>query len=105
MRPESRTSGRWRRRHTPWHPPVKLVVPIVPRFAVSTLKAALPLEDIWSPYFQALVPLISPESVPSVWKDCRVAVRVAFKEIESAATPCALASRTARRCSPHAAAR
>ena len=70
----------------PLLPPVKIVVGMIPRFPVSTVKSVLALDDIGSPYFQALVPLISPESVArATRKDHHVMVRVAFKDIERAA--------------------
>ena len=70
---------------SPLVPPVRFVVGIVPRFPVSTLKAVLPLDDIGSKYYQALLPLISPESVVRVKNRQRELVQWAFNEVDSAA--------------------
>jgi len=69
----------------PLMPPVRFVVGIVPQFLVSTLKAVLPLDDIGSKYYQALLPLISPESVVRVKNQQRELVQWAFNEVDSAA--------------------
>jgi len=71
----------------PLMPPVKIVVGTIPRFPISTVKALLAPDDIGSPYFQALVPLISPESVARAKKDHSMMVRVAFHEIGWAGNP------------------
>ena len=65
----------------PMIPPVKIIVKAVPRYPVSTLNAVLAPDDIGSRYFQALVPLISPESVARFKSRHRELVRVAFSEI------------------------
>ena len=70
----------------PLMPPVKIVVGAVPRHPVSTLTAALPPNDIGSPFFQAHIPLISPESVARAKKERYQMVRLAFNEIEQAQT-------------------
>ena len=71
----------------PLMPPIKIVVGTVPRFPVSTLKAVLPLDDTRAPYFQALVPLISPESVARFRDNHRGWVQLAFDEIKLAEHP------------------
>jgi hypothetical protein len=65
-------------------PPIKVVVGTVPRFPVSTLKAVLPPDYTRSPYFQALVPLMSPESVARFRDNHRGWVQLAFDEIKHA---------------------
>ncbi len=65
-------------------PPVRFVVGIVPQYPVTTLKAALPLDDIGSPYYQALLPLISPELLARVTLGQRELIQRAFKEVERA---------------------
>jgi hypothetical protein len=65
----------------PMMPPVKIVVRVVPRYPVSTLKAVLAPDDISSRYFQALVPLISPESVAERKGNNAEMIRLAFSEI------------------------
>ena len=69
----------------PLMPPVRFVVGIVPQLPVSTLMAVLPVDDIGSPYFQALLPLVSPESVARVKSGQRELVQWAFNEVERAA--------------------
>ena len=66
----------------PLMPPIKIVVGTVPRFPVSTLKAVLLPDEIGSPCFQALVPLISPESVARFRDNHRGWVQLAFDEIK-----------------------
>jgi hypothetical protein len=68
----------------PLMPPVKIVMAVIPQFPVSTLNAVLPLDDIGSPYFQALLPLISPESVARFMSGHKGWVQRAFNEIERA---------------------
>jgi hypothetical protein len=68
----------------PLMPPVKIAVGIIPRFPVSTLEALLLLDDICSPYFHAIVPLISPESVARAKKDHNIMVQAGFNEIRRA---------------------
>jgi hypothetical protein len=69
----------------PLLPPVRFVVANIPHFSVSTLKAVLPLDDIGSPFFQALLPLISPESIARFKSGHEELVRSAFNEVERAA--------------------
>lgn len=71
----------------PLMPPVKIVVGTLPRFPVSTLKALMVPDDIGSPYFQALVPLISPESVAHRKGNHTDMTRFAFFEIGRAENP------------------
>ena len=68
-------------------PPVRIVVDAVPCFPVSTLKAVLALDDVCSSFFEALVPLISPESVARFKNNRRGWVELAFKEITRAERP------------------
>jgi hypothetical protein len=65
----------------PLMPPVKIVVGTVPRFPVSTLKAVLPPDDIGSPFFHALIPLLSPETVARLKDNHRGWVAKAFLDI------------------------
>jgi hypothetical protein len=63
-------------------PPVKIMVEVTLRFPVSTVRAALLPDDIGSPYFRAIVPLISAESVARASKSApEIVVRAAFREI------------------------
>jgi len=71
----------------PLAPPIKIVVGTVPRFPVSTIRALLALDDIGSPYFQALVPMISPELVAKLKGDKKAMTQFAFSEIVRAITP------------------
>ncbi len=87
----------------PLMPPVRVVVASVPRFPLSALRAALPADDIFSPYCQAVVPLISPESLARFRQSPGEIVRLAFKEISNAETPsagvpCCCASFAPRSC-------
>ncbi len=70
---------------SPLIPPTKFVVGIISQFPVSTLKAVLPPDNIGSPYFQVLLPLISPESVAHFKSGHKELVLMAFHEIERAA--------------------
>jgi len=71
----------------PLMPPVKIVVGTVPRFPVSILETVLASDDICSPFFQALVPLISPESVAQRKGNHMEMTRFAFYEIDRAEDP------------------
>jgi hypothetical protein len=74
----------------PMSAPAKILVGVVPHFAVSTLKLALAPEEIGSPYFQALVPLISPESLARHKFKPIETTKLAFFEIRRAITSSSL---------------
>lgn len=68
----------------PLVPPIKMVFATVPRFPVSTLRAALAPDDICSPWFRAEVPLLSPESISERKGNHEEMLRCAFHEIARA---------------------
>jgi ATP-dependent Clp protease ATP-binding subunit ClpA len=68
----------------PLMPPVRFVLETVSPFPVSTLKAAMALDDIGSPFFQGLVPLISPQSVARRKSTQEAMLHAAFSEISRA---------------------
>ncbi len=74
----------------PMMPPVKIVVGAIPQHPVSTLKALLAPDDIGSPFFQALVPLISPESIGQFKGSQKEMARLVFSEISRATSPIVL---------------
>lgn len=74
----------------PMMPPVKIVVGAIPRHPVSTLQAVLAQGDIGSPFFQALVPLISPESVGQFKGSQKEMARLVFSEIGRTKSPVVL---------------
>jgi hypothetical protein len=67
--------------------PLRIVVGNVPRFPISTLKAALPHDDIGSPFFQAVIPLISPNSVARFKDNHQEWVRMTFEDIKRVDNP------------------
>ena len=71
----------------PLLPPLKMLVRCVPRFPSSTLRAALAPDDICSPFFQVLVPLLSPESVARRKGNRVEMTRCVFSEIVRAQSP------------------
>ncbi len=68
----------------PLVPPVKMVLATVPRFPVSTLRAALAPDDICSPFHRAVIPLFSPESISERKGNHEEMMRCAFHEIARA---------------------
>ena len=71
----------------PLVPPVKIVFATVPRFPVGTLRAVLTPDDICSPWFRAVVPLFSTESISERKGNHEEMLRCAFHEIARAQNP------------------
>ncbi len=68
-------------------PPAQLVVATIPQFPVSTVMRLLRSDDIDSPFFQAIVPLISSESISGIKISHTELLRAAFREVEQAKDP------------------